>query len=201
MKYLILLMASFSLSACAGLSSNAATNDEKVQQGLEQGLDLLVDYDRQSWPGPFSWNDEQWLWKKRLNWSRDCDYIGDVETHSIRSNKDFVVVTCVLGAYQPAQYLYLYDHQSKTASLLSLRSAEEDSKKVWGDIEFDKEEKVLTVFSKARGLADCGSYEVYDFKQLISGGPKLVEWRQKDCSDTPSADYIPPEHWPKQTLD
>ena len=200
MKYLILLMASFSLSACAGLGSNPATNDEKVQQGLEQGLDLLVDYDRQSWPGPYSWDDEQWLWKKRLNWSQDCDYIGDVEVYNIKLNKDFVVVTCVLGAYQPAQYLYLYDHQSKTASQLFLRSAEEDSKKVWGDIEFNKEAKVLTVFSKARGLADCGSYEVYDFKELTSAGPKLVEWRQKECSDTPSADYIPPEHWPKQKL-
>lgn len=200
MKYLILLIASFHLSACAGLSGKAASSDEKVQRGLEQGLDLLVDYDRKSWPGPYSWNDEQWLWKERLNWGKDCDYIGDVEVYDIKPHEDFVVVTCVLGAYQPAQYLYLYDHQRNTPMQLSLRSAEDDSLKIWGELEFSKETKVLTLFNKARGLADCGSYEVYDFKELTPTGPKLVEWRQKDCADTPSADYTPPEHWPKQEL-
>ena len=199
MKYLRLLPTVFFLSACVGFGNKATSNEEKVDRGLEQGLDILVDYDRESWPGPYSWNDQQWLWKERLNWKKDCDYIGEVDIYDIKPNQEFVIVTCVLGAYQAAQYLYLYNQEDDSSTQLQLRANDDNALKVWGDIEFDQESKLLTVFRKARGLADCGSYEVYDFNQLTSSGPRLIEWRKKECSEG-KGDYTPPTKWPLQEL-
>ena len=65
MKYLGLLITVLYLQACATTDNSQDSGELRVEKGLKAGLDLLLDYDRDAWPGPYSWRSEQWLWKKR----------------------------------------------------------------------------------------------------------------------------------------
>lgn len=200
MKYLGLLITVLYLQACATTDNSQDSGELRVEKGLKAGLDLLLDYDRDAWPGPYSWSSEQWLWKKRLRWSKDCDYIGDVSKYTLKADLDFIVVTCVFGAYQPSQYLYTYKTSTQKGELVKLRANKNSSFKVWGELDYNKATKRLTVFNKGRGLADCGSYEVYDLNQMTNATPKLVEWRKRECTKKLSDNYPQPTEWPLQDL-
>jgi hypothetical protein len=74
------------------------TNIKKNVRNTE-GLDLLTNYDRDLWEGPAGWSDKQWKWKKRLRWNKKCDYVGEIEIHSVSKNQQLIQVMCVPGAY------------------------------------------------------------------------------------------------------
>jgi len=55
----------------------------------------------------------------------------------------------------------------------------------------------LTVFTKARGLGDCGSYVRYAFPATGPKRVQVVEARVKGCSDRPPQEtVITPDTWP-----
>lgn len=160
-------------------------------------LDLLSDYNRDLWDGPDGWTDEQWHWKKRLQWDKECDYVGEVTLFLLSDRIQLVQVMCVPGAYQSMYYLYLYDSEDRSSKQLALGTLDsaEDLYQVWGRLEFDSSSKQLTVLTLARGMGDCGSYRVFSFDNSREQ-PELVEHRAKRCETHPQTSGQTPSEWP-----
>ncbi|MBW4483244.1 MAG: DUF1176 domain-containing protein [Tildeniella torsiva UHER 1998/13D] len=59
---------------------------------------------------------------------------------------------------------------------------------------FDPEQGLLTVFSKARGIGDCGSLADYRWT-----GDKLAleTFRYQECSDSPEENFVEPADYPQ----
>lgn len=64
---------------------------------------------------------------------------------------------------------------------------------VGGLSEFDPDLGLLTVFSKARGLGDCGSLADYRWE---GGELELATFRYQDCSDSPG-ELVDPADYPQ----
>nr|WP_242024746.1 DUF1176 domain-containing protein [Leptolyngbya sp. FACHB-60] len=65
---------------------------------------------------------------------------------------------------------------------------------VGGLATFDPEQALLTVFSKARGIGDCGSLADYRW----SGGElELETFRYQECSDSPEENLVEPANYPQ----
>lgn len=178
----ILLGLTLALVACQKLGSAPSLADETALSDL----DILRDYDRDIWTGPDGWTDEQWYWKKKLKWDRECDYIGLVETYDIDANYQLITVQCFSGAYQSSYYLYLFDKNSESNKQLQLGlpSQTDDLREVSGTIEFTSTNKTLSILSLSRGLGDCGTYRVFQFypgPTLDTSEFKNSETRSKSC--------------------
>lgn len=185
--------------SCAKLSPGDGRDQKHKSQSAE--LDLLTDYDRNIWGGPDAWSEEQWRWKRQLNWHHDCDYLGDVLTHDIAHGQKLVQIICTPGAYQPMQYLYLFDPKTQAHQQLALGDPgnTDNIKEINGRIEFHQDTNVLTILTLSRGTADCGVWRKFDFSQRQ---PKLIAKHAKACSSTPlpanpPADLFNPEKWPE----
>lgn len=169
-------------------------------------LDVLTEYDRSLWPGPDQWSPEQWMWKRRLRWDRDCDYFGHVTIDELSDSLSLVRVECVPGAFEPLSYVYIYDSDAETGIALEFpttsraRDSAEKPFALWGSTTFDSQTRRFAVIHLSRGTGDCGSYEVYAF-DLEHRELELELMRERECSEIPLPDPAPPElfeptHWP-----
>lgn len=153
-------------------------------------------------------------WHKILHWTHDCESefqktyadenFAGLEFYPLGERKYFVEVTCYAGAYQPGQQFIYYDESRSSARLLRFKLYEREingrvtssyETDVSGFSEFDRKNKELKVFSKARGIGDCGSVVIYRF---FNGRPVPREARAQACYDAPSKiRSIDPDHWPR----
>ncbi len=177
------------------------TNIKKNVRNTE-GLDLLTNYDRDLWEGPAGWSDKQWKWKKRLRWNKECDYVGEIEIHSVSKNQQLIQVMCVPGAYQAMYYLFLYDSKNKSAQQLTLGAPENTDKlnEISGHLKFNEERTLLSIVTLSRGTGDCGIYRIFRFKKP-DFSPKFIEKRKRECSENsppenPPESFLNPKKWP-----
>jgi Protein of unknown function (DUF1176) len=93
------------------------------------------------------------------------------EFFRVENKKYIVQIMCYLGAYQGAYEYYLLTEnagqiQSKPLNLLKI--SEDGSKQVDNSLggypTYDSSKKELTVFTKGRGLGDCGAFGRYKFE-------------------------------------
>jgi hypothetical protein len=153
-------------------------------------------------------------WHKLLGWPADCerafqktyaneDFAG-LEFYQLGERKYVVHVTCYSGAYQPGQQYVFYDETKSSARLLRFKLYERETNgtvrshyetEISGLPEFDRKKKELTVFSKARGIGDCGSVVIYRF---FNGRSIPREARAQACYDASSKiRSIDPDYWPR----
>ncbi|WP_017297031.1 DUF1176 domain-containing protein [Nodosilinea nodulosa] len=116
-------------------------------------------------------------------------------------DRALVELECTLAAYQ-AVYAYVVYQPDGTLQPLKLdvfypnqagqfdRTSEAT---VAGLVEFDPKQGLLTVFSKARGVGDCGSLAEY---QWTGSELKLATFRYQECSDSP-AEFVEPSDYPQ----
>ncbi|HIK11902.1 MAG TPA: DUF1176 domain-containing protein [Oscillatoriaceae cyanobacterium M33_DOE_052] len=125
------------------------------------------------------------------------------EVYQIDGQKYLVKVGCFLAAYQPSVEFWLYQ-KTNTASgvdvqplnLVEYRQEEGQTTKnevhnIGGLATYDEGQRRLTVFTKFRGIGDCGTFSEYQFD-----GNKfdLVSYRAKfDCD----GNFMPPEQYPQ----
>jgi len=113
-----------------------------------------------------------------------------------------VELLCFLGAYQGNYEYLLYRPTPDGADVKPLRLAifeadeagtlnQLDTRSIAGLPEYDPEQKVLTVMTKYRGLADCGAIAQYKWQDSKF---ELLEYRSKEECD---GNYIEPEQYPK----
>ncbi|MEC4806710.1 MAG: DUF1176 domain-containing protein [Jaaginema sp. PMC 1079.18] len=124
------------------------------------------------------------------------------ETYAIAPNQALVQVLCFLAAYQGAYQYYLYTETDNGIEItpLELTSyiAEENgeytamnSRDIGGLPTYNTNDGTLTIFSKGRGLGDCGTWAQYQLKENTF---ELVEYRAKgDCD----GNYVEPEAYPQ----
>lgn len=119
----------------------------------------------------------------------------------VMGGRALVEINCAMAAYQMV-YAYAVYHPDGSVQPLSLdvfypdaagefgRSSEAT---VGGLADFDPEPGRLTIFSKARGLGDCGSLADYRW----SGGElELETFRYQECSDS-AEELIDPADYPQ----
>ncbi|TVQ05199.1 MAG: DUF1176 domain-containing protein [Leptolyngbya sp. DLM2.Bin27] len=120
----------------------------------------------------------------------------------IMGDRALVEINCALVAYQMV-YAYAVYHPDGSVQPLSLDVFDPDATGAFGRsreatvgglADFDPDQGQLTIFSKARGLGDCGSLADYRW----SGAElELDTFRYQACSDTAEADLIDPADYPQ----
>ena len=125
------------------------------------------------------------------------------KVYQIDDNKYLVQMSCFLAAYQPSVEFWLYQ-KTNTASGVDVQPLnlveyrQEEGKKTKNEVHnigglatYDEGQRRLTVFTKFRGIGDCGAFSEYRFD-----GNKfdLVTYRAKfDCD----GNFMPPEQYPQ----
>ncbi|MEA5452140.1 DUF1176 domain-containing protein [Leptolyngbya sp. CCNP1308] len=117
-------------------------------------------------------------------------------------DRALVELVCANAAYQ-AVYAYVAYQPDGSWQPLSLDVFYPDETgqfvrtsegTVGGLATFDPEQGLLTVFSKARGIGDCGSLADYRW----SGGELALEtFRYQECSDSPEENFVDPADYPQ----
>lgn len=148
--------------------------------------------------------------RKQLGWPEECEEMAStiplvvgtgVEKHDLGQGRTLYCIQCGLAAYQATFVAMVRDAPDGPATLMRFPLYDSDDGKIVrsedtsfaGMPVFDPQHKTLTVFSKARGLGDCGSLVTYAFSE--KDAPTVVSARVRGCSDA-KAPVPDPEHWP-----
>jgi hypothetical protein len=168
------------------LTANAAARDQAERERLRTML---------GWP-----DDCEDSFRELL--TRNSSVGSGVTAHALGEGRTLYCVQCDLAAYQEVFMVVLQDTPNDPGKVLTFPLYDREGGKVsrsedtslagWPD--FNDATKTLTVFYKARGIGDCGSYVTYTFP--TQGAPKVVEARAKGCSDASSKKDIEPSRWP-----
>lgn len=124
------------------------------------------------------------------------------ETYAIAPDKTLVQMLCFMAAYQGAYQYYVYAETDGGVEVTPLEFTTylpgengeyqaEMTRDFGGWPTYDPDNQTLTVFSKGRGLGDCGSWARY---QLQGEAFELTEYRLKDDCD---GNYVEPEEYPQ----
>jgi hypothetical protein len=122
--------------------------------------------------------------------------------YKLKEDQYLVEILCFFGAYQGNYQYFLYqiNDSQPTISLLSFQELTKNknndfrvksSINIGGIPDYNEENKILTVYTKGRGLADCGSFAKYQWQDSQF---ELREYRVKEKCD---GNYIAPENYPK----
>ncbi len=158
-------------------------------------------------------------WYEKLQWSKECeaDYrlssdkeAGGLAFYKINDQTYLLRANCYLAAYQKGMIFMLvsvngknisggqleeqiYDPQTKTVKI----NTENDGQFLGFD-SFDTKNKTLTIYTKGRGIGDCGSRDTYRLKNTDL---ELIKTVAMSCEDAdafhlknPNAEEMPT--WP-----
>jgi hypothetical protein len=151
---------------------------------------------------------ERAAWRAKLHWPASCErdwQSGHPSTSGVyvwrtAAGGRLVAVSCILGAYQGTQRLWLLNAAGRPAPLTLHVYADPGSGKptpmrkreILGGMVFAPASGRLTLLDKARGLGDCGIYSVF----RLSGARLVpVETRAKTACDGKLGGG--PARWPK----
>lgn len=124
------------------------------------------------------------------------------EISQVGDRRWLVQFRCFLGAYQGGQEFYLYDSKGGEIQVkpLTLRRYQENAsgvrawsqkREVIGLTRFNPSQQQLSIFTKSRGIGDCGAFARY---KLQADEFKLQEYRVKEACD---GRFVEPEKYPK----
>jgi len=159
-------------------------------------------------------------WKAVLQWQDDDkDFVEErfreqdssgLEFYELGNEKFLLEISLGFGAYQGSYCYFLLDETEELPSweILDFRKLSVDytdkgvevseytDADVFGLPWFDEETNVLKVFTKGRGIGDCGHLASYRIEQNCTS---LLEWRDQDLPEYKEDDEIEasePESWP-----
>lgn len=148
-------------------------------------------------------------WHARLRWTEECEQARredpaaqgpGVQLHPLGGERYLVQVECAQGAYQASYNYVLYDPRTPPGRATLLRFPTFDGERwtleadVAGLPTFHPGARELEIFSKARGIGDCGQLMRYGF---AGGEPRLLWLRARDCPPDPdNRPAPPPGEWP-----
>ncbi|MFE4106747.1 DUF1176 domain-containing protein [Almyronema epifaneia] len=130
--------------------------------------------------------------------------LDDSEVYVLSSGQYLVQFLCNLAAYQGVYEFLVYQEEGTEVTItplpLDMFIADETGQfsrisesTIAGLPSFDPESQILTNFSKARGLGDCGAFSRY---QWNGEGLELIEYREKEC-DSEETPFIEPQDYPQ----
>jgi hypothetical protein len=125
---------------------------------------------------------ERAKWRAILHWSSSCEsewrrgrepYSG-INLQPTATVRWFVQVTCIQGAYQGTQLLYLIDRGLHAVGPIRLHAYRDLGRgkprlvhetRILGTLDFRPGTGRLVVFDKFRGVGDCGIYSVFQLQK------------------------------------
>lgn len=125
----------------------------------------------------------------------DIEHFSGTSAYVLNGKKNLIVINCYLGAYNPLQNLYLYDKSTSSSEAISLDHYFKENNQlkkevlvdIPGNISFNKTAQELSVYSKSRGLGDCGYLDTYKFQDdsfdLVKGVARECDENQLPVSD------------------
>jgi len=163
-------------------------------------------------------------WKRIAQWPDLCDEdfkigsdagLGGLAFYPISETRLILRVTCGVYAYQNSMLFYLvntaeavpttqllsapiYDIENKQIINRTYEYTDDIQEAVLGSDSFDSTNKTITIFTKERGVGDCGGKNIYriENKKLI-----LVKFQSLSCEqveqfrfENPEATELP--EWP-----
>ena len=165
----------------------------------------LTRTDREAWYRILTWPAE---FEERFQHTRHGNMSdeGGLAFHRLGQGKYLVEINIYSGAYQPG-YIFMYyaeaGHASSPARLLEFKrySREEDGSvtsayetEIAGSPTFNRRTTQLQIYSKSRGIGDCGSLVSYKF---MGEWPVVVEARAQPCYQDEARRVVDPQRWQK----
>lgn len=173
--------------------------------------------DRVKWHAALQWpSGEEQFFGERY---KEDNYSG-LEFYNLGRKRFLLEVSLGFAVYQ-GSYLYIFLNESGETpiwNVLQFRKIYVDSfedgelvkealeDEIVGLPYFDEKSHTLSVFTKSRGIGDCGAVATYDIKE---GKAILTEWRHKGCDDfnqfsaieedadgASQEEYVEPDEWP-----
>lgn len=128
--------------------------------------------------------------------------LNSSSVYPLNEQEYLIEILCFFGAYQGNYQYFLYTIKNSQSNIKSLYFQEfrkdtkastkiENTSSLGGIPDYNRDSKILTIYSKGRGLADCGSLAQYQWKNSQF---QLLEYRMKEECD---GNYILPEHYPQ----
>ncbi|HEY9886656.1 MAG TPA: DUF1176 domain-containing protein [Vampirovibrionales bacterium] len=124
------------------------------------------------------------------------------QIYKLPNNNYLVQLVCFMAAYQPVQEFYLYEEKPNgkkaIVASLDLQGLHKNKKgqliktkyrAIAGLINYKDETKTLSIWTKDRGLGDCGTFSTY---KLENEKLVLQELKQKNNCDE---EYTEPENY------
>ena len=128
-----------------------------------------------------------------------------VERHALGDGRTLYCILCDQAAYQGVYVAVLQEKPDGPGTLLRFPLYDRSDGKVTrteetelaGTLDFTPRTGELAIFSKARGVGDCGSFVRYAFPATGPSRVRVVEARARACSDRPpQGNGIDPATWP-----
>lgn len=125
-----------------------------------------------------------------------------IEEYVLEDGVKLYVILCAIAAYQANYTAVVFNESTQKGVAVEFSyydsSGDDEVEKivapdVGGTLKFNEKDKTLTVFSKARGLGDCGSLVVYKYQD---GNLKVVEAKAQACQVDEQKMITDPEKWP-----
>jgi hypothetical protein len=122
--------------------------------------------------------------------------------YPLNKEEYLVEIMCFLAAYQGNYQYFLYKINAGNVTIQPLYFQEfirdnnqkinlKNIRSLGGSPSYDPQTQVLTIYTKGRGLADCGSFSQYQWEQSRF---ELKEYRLKSECD---GNYLEPENYPQ----
>ena len=165
----------------------------------------LTRTDREAWHRILQWPEE---FEERFHHTRPgaMSDEGGLVLHRLGQGQYLVEINISSGAYQPIYIFMYYDeanHASSPARLLEFKrySRGEDGRvtsayetEIAGLPTFNRRTTQLQIYSKSRGIGDCGSLVTYKF---VGERPVVVEARVQACYQDEARWVVDPQRWQK----
>jgi hypothetical protein len=124
------------------------------------------------------------------------------EVYRVGENTYLTKFLCTMSAYQPVQEYYLYKRTNDAPIVATLpityfyrdpngKLIEQSERAIAGLADYDPTTQTISLYTKDRGLGDCGSLGFYQLK-----GDELVVTRVL-AKDECDGNYVEPENYPQ----
>jgi hypothetical protein len=191
-KFNLFILILFLLIGHSCNSREKSNSDGELSKTPSKSSQLILD-------DLYSQKDKFQLCEGEIDSSLSQDYSS---VYPLNNREYLVEILCFLGAYQGNYQYFLYTVKGQGVEIKPLSFQEfskdktdkfklKDSRSIGGVPSYDEESKILTVYTKGRGLADCGSLAQYKWEDTKF---KLLEYRIKEKCD---GNYLEPENYPK----
>ena len=203
MRAPVLALALAALSACADEAPERAEAAQTTSQTAQSSAPVAA-----ALPGA----EDRAGWRKLLGWAEECEESrrstvaaemgSGIEVDTLGEGRYLVQVLCYPGAYQPGKLVFVQGPGSASAPVRLPAyddggSPEDSIPYVNGLTTFDRATRELEVFSRSRGIGDCGKLVRFAFP----GGVPTVKWlRGQECGDA-EPPIMEPHQWPLIPLD
>jgi hypothetical protein len=199
MRALVLAAALAALSACAAEAPEGeeapGASPRVAQSSTPAAVEALPGTeDRAGWRALLGWGDDC---EERRRTTAAAEMGAGIEVDTLGEGRYLVQVLCYPGAYQPGKLVFVQGPGRASAPLRlpghdDGGSPEDSIPYVNGLTEFDRDTRELEVFSKSRGMGDCGKLVRFAFP----GGVPTVKWQRGQECGAAEPPIMEPHRWP-----